>query len=116
MAYITRETSAKIRKALKAHYPEIKFSVTIDNNSSLHVTVLESPYFAEGARASVNQYWIAEHYHGEQRAVLRGILQIIKEEGEWYNNSDIMTDYFDTAFYIEMSIGRYNRLHTFKNI
>jgi len=28
---------------------------------------------------------------------------------EWYDRSDAMTDYFDTAFYYNISIGDYNK-------
>ena len=28
---------------------------------------------------------------------------------EWYNNSDIMTDYFDRAYYSEINVGKWNK-------
>jgi hypothetical protein len=27
----------------------------------------------------------------------------------WYDNSDAMTDYFDTAFYTDINIGKWNQ-------
>lgn len=111
MAYINRETSAKIRKALKEAFPEIKFSVSIENRMTLHVRVMESPYFEDGARFTVNHYWMDEHFEGQQLAVLQEIEQIIKDVGEWFDKSDVMTDYFHTAFYFDIAVGKWGKPH-----
>lgn len=111
MAYINRETSAKIRKALKEAFPEIKFSVSIENHMSLNVCIMASPYFDEGAKFGVNHYWMDEHFEGQQLAVLKRVEQIIKEVGEWFDNSDVMTDYFHTAFYYNIAVGKWNKPH-----
>jgi hypothetical protein len=31
----------------------------------------------------------------------------------WYDNSDIMTDYFDTAYYMEINVGKWNKPYVF---
>ena len=33
---------------------------------------------------------------------------------EYYDNSDAMIDYFDTAFYTNISIGKWNKPYEFK--
>jgi hypothetical protein len=42
--------------------------------------------------------------------MLLKVMDIIKTAptDKWYDRSDAMTDYFDTAFYIHLSIGSYN--------
>ena len=112
MAYITAETSKKIRAALKAEFGKlVKFSVTISNHSSLNVTILESPFFDDGEYIQVNHYWIGEHYQGAQLDALEKIVNVIKTVGKHYDNSDSMTDYFDVAFYFNINIGRWNKKH-----
>ena len=32
----------------------------------------------------------------------------VKSAG-WYNNSDAMIDYFDTAYYFDVNVGRWNK-------
>jgi len=34
---------------------------------------------------------------------------IIKKELDWYDNSDSMSDYFDTKFYLDVDIGRWDK-------
>lgn len=111
MAYINRETSAKIRKALKEAFPEIKFSVSIRHHMSLSVCIMASPYFDDGAEFTVNHYWMDKHFEGQQLAVLKKIEQIIKEVGEWFDKSDVMSDYFHTAFYFDIAVGKWGKPH-----
>jgi len=66
----------------------------------------------------VNHHHLANY--GDHQHLLGEILDVIKtapanaEGGRaWYNNSDAMVDYFDTAFYIHMEIGRRNRPYKF---
>ena len=111
MAYINAKTSALIRKALKEKYPEIKFSVRIEHHSMLRVVIMESPYFENGVHKKLNHYWLHESYQGVTLDVLEGILAIIKDVGGWYDKSDPMTDYFNTAFYISMEVGAFDKPH-----
>lgn len=111
MAYINKETTKKIREALKAEFKEIKFSVSMRGHIALSVSIIESPYFEDGEYTQVNHYHIDRNYSGIQKEVLNKIKKIILEVGEYYNNSDSMTDYFDVAFYYDISIGKWNKGH-----
>ena len=111
MAYISKETTKKIREALKAEFNEIKFSVSMKDSMSLSVRIMQSPYFEADEYTQVNHYYIYMHYSGIQEEVLSKINKIIVEVGEHYNNSDITTDYFDVAFYYNISIGKWNKGH-----
>ena len=91
MAYINHETSAKLRKALKEAFPEIKFSVLASSPNTLRVRIMESPYF-----------------DGEQLAVLKRINQIVWEVCGW--NED-WNPYADERFKYSMTVGRNGKPH-----
>ena len=127
MAYITADDVAAIRKELKAAFPTWKFSVRKGSGSlSVDVTILKGNIsFAEGFENSyngrkhcqVNNYWIDSHWTDlEARAALNKINEIMHNapgranaSRKFYDNSDAMTDYFDTAFYTHLSIGAWNK-------
>lgn len=112
MAYINAEKTKAIRNALKAEFGKsVKFSVTMQHYSSLYVVILESEFFDDGANESVNQYYIDRNYTGETKEFLMKVDSIIREVGEWWDKSDLMTDYHNTAFYYTIKVGRWNKPH-----
>ena len=46
---------------------------------------------------------------------LNEVLSTIKLTGEWYDESDAQVDYFNTAFYIDINIGRWNKPYVYNN-
>lgn len=117
MAYVTKETTAKIRKALKDAFPQCRFSIRKENYCALNVTVLKSPYWDDLDREmTVNQYHIDVHtgvdgWTKEQAKFLKKVDEIIRVAGDHYDRSDIMTDYFDCAFYYSIHVGSYAKPH-----
>jgi len=120
MAYISAEEVKVIRNNLKKAFPEIKFSVRNDNHSWVRVVIKKSPYDFE---LNGEKYRDVNHYHFENENThvdyngktilphthqdkLRKILDIIAEK-HW-DESDIMTDYFNCAFYYSLSIGEWD--------
>jgi|AntRauTorcE11897_2_1112592.scaffolds.fasta_scaffold00173_15 ribosomal protein S17E len=112
MAYIRTEEVKIIRNALKAEFPEIKFSVTCSNYSKLNVSIMKSPYFDDGVEFEPNHRFIDKYFEGDSNRVLNKINSIIREKGNYYDNSDAMTDYFDTAFYYSIKVGKWDKPHT----
>ena len=55
----------------------------------------------------VNTYHIDSQYSGIVKDFLNELVAAMKGK-DWYNNSDIMTDYFDTAYYLDINIGQWN--------
>jgi len=123
MAYITADDVAAIRKELKAAFPKWKFGVRKDNNLAVAVTIKQGTCsfeenFRNGKRhAQVNPYWISEHWTDKEEAlVLEKINEIMhnapgraNKNRKFYDNSDAMTDYFDTAFYTHLQIGGWDK-------
>ena len=134
MAYITqemkRELAPGINNVLKKY--GCKGSISTPQRNSLCVTISQGPidfigkankegkehsewtgrtfYPIEGSYQA-NPYRYAENYDGpldqadqflnELRDAMRGTL--------YYNNDDIMTDYFDSAYFMSINIGKWNK-------
>lgn len=118
MAYISAEDVKAIRNELKQTFPTWKFGVRKGAGSlSVDVTVLQGDAEFEGnTYQQVNQYWIEQHWKDDyDRAVLSKINEIMhnapgRAGGKvFFDESDAMTDYFNTAFYTHLSIGQWNK-------
>ena len=136
MAYISAEDVSAIRSELKQAFPKWKFSVRKGSGSlSVDVTVQQGDidfiedYCAKGVDAreaeytrknraiQINQYWIKDHWGHAPKAAqaLTKINEIMHNAPgraggkKFYDNSDAMTDYFDTAFYTHLSVGSWNK-------
>ena len=110
MAYISSDEVKAVRNKIKAAFPHVKFSVRQRHHSTLVVTVLASPYFDDGARIQVNEYHLERNYEGQQLRFLRGVYAIMKEN-HW-DKSDLMTDYFNCAYYMSLNVGEWDKPHT----
>jgi hypothetical protein len=122
MAYISAEEVREIRKELKKEFPKYKFSVR-KRQHSVSVNILKSDIeFRSQFRdptekySPVNQYFIDKSWSKKNAKVLNKIVKIIKtapgkavDGQEWFDDSDIMTDYFHTAFYIDLQIGTWEK-------
>jgi hypothetical protein len=122
MAYISAEEVREIRKELKKEFPKYKFSVR-KRQHSVSVNILKSDLdFRSEFRdptekyMPVNQYFIDKSWSKKNAKVLNKIVKIIKtapgkavDGQEWFDDSDIMTDYFHTAFYIDLQIGTWEK-------
>ena len=124
MAYITAQDVQAIRNELKQAFPKWKFSCRKGSGSlSVDVTIQRGTVdFSEGFKGSdrrhcqVNQYWIDSHWTDyEAKQALLKINEIMHNAPgraggkKFYDNSDAMVDYFDTAFYTHLSIGAWDK-------
>ena len=130
MAYISTQEVAAIRKELKKELPEYKFSVTKNHHSSVTVAFMKGPAFKEytyfdryegvqkegvlEGHEQLNHHW-AEQFYGDNAPLIKKVEKIIKTAPvkaggrEWYDKSDAMTDYFDTAFYMNIHVGKWDK-------
>lgn len=129
---------AKIaRDYVKKNYSDCKFSVTKDHNS-LHIRLMAAPFnpfatpdanvvtghdaryglddFMKGwndriARGhhDVNHYYIddSKFITDTAKAMFKDINKYVSAYN--YDDSDAMTDYFDTNFYMNLSIGKWDK-------
>lgn len=80
--YATKEIAAIIRKHIKPRFPMCKFSVKSDYNS-IDIELLSSPFAKDSE---------------EVKAILHYVYKFANSYN--YDNSDLMTDYFDVNFYM----------------
>ena len=119
MAYIGANEVREIRNELKKTFPTLKFSVRKNGYSSVTVSIMKgdvdfSPILDKSGAIDVNHYHLGNY--GEFAGLFGKINDIIKsapakaKDGcAWYNNSDAMTDYFDVAFYYNITVGKWSK-------
>ena len=122
MAYLSKTQVKETREALKVAFPDFKFMVRKSHNGggSINVSIMSGPLDFGNIReaAHVNQYWVESHYEAHLVPFLEAVLKVIKfgSDRQWYDRSDSQIDYFDTAFYIDLEVGRFMNPYKFKNV
>lgn len=120
MAYFNQERKAQMMPALKelcAAYG-VKASFGVKNHSTFACVITSSrinfvqDYISDNqdknvTTINVNEHYIHNSFTGEAKEFLLKLKGIMME-GNW-NNSDPMTDYFDVGWYIDISIGKWDR-------
>jgi hypothetical protein len=133
MAYISQEEkkqlAPKINKVLKKY--SCKGSISIKHHSKLQVTIksskidfcelvykilLNRSYYRNEAikpdYVDINHHSISDDLRRlghEEEAIFFEELTAAMRGDNWYDRSDLITDYFDTAYYLGISIGRYDQ-------
>lgn len=132
MAYMNQEKKAKIAIALKPVLKKygVKGTLSVRNHSTICLTLKSGPIdfigncnkvcgnnhyqTSRGFRTitegytDVNPYWFHEHFDGVAKAFLTEAFDALKV-ADWYDKSDIQTDYFNTAYYYDINIGKWNK-------
>lgn len=125
MAYINQTHKAELSPAIKAVFKKynLKASISIQHHSTLIVKIVSSPIdFLKNYNETnehkvrfepaisylpVNEYYIEENFSGVARDCLVELRNAMNTKN--YNNSDLMTDYFDVGYYTNIKIGEYNK-------
>lgn len=118
MAFINNRKAKEILSALKAKYQNVKFDFEVWDMESLTIIIKESPFFYSGQSFSVYQYdlncpeTMADIGCNKQaEEFLLEVLENVRTVGQWYDNTDVLKDHFDTAFYIHLQVGQQGRPH-----
>jgi hypothetical protein len=120
MAYMNQEKkkviAAKLKPVLKKY--GVKGSLSVRNHMSIVLNVKSGKidFFndygdVEDAKKfgiQVNPYWFQDHFTGKAKEFLADAFDALKSAG-YYNNSDAQIDYFDTAYYYDINIGKWNK-------
>lgn len=129
MAYMNQSKKQIIQQNLKpilAKYG-VKGSLRVRNNHAITLTlrsgsvdfVADMTERGYGNRTTkdeirkhynfaINQYWFAEHYSGTARDFIAEVDAAMRS-ADYYDRSDIQTDYFDTAYYYDINVGEWNK-------
>ena len=133
MAYMNQERKAKISAMLKPVLKKygVKGTLRVDNHSTITLNIKEgsvdfirnyletvknsfqvsaeqNKYITEKQYLDVNPYWYHDHFSGRAKSFLKEAMDALRGAG-WYDRSDAMTDYFDTAYYVGISIGQWKK-------
>ncbi len=136
MAYVTEQIITKARTALKALNKEygVKSTLSGKGDSSLCLTIAEGSIdfinnYCETLKAkcamrdvdqaigwaklennlSVNQYYLDSSFSGIALEYLEKAKAIMY--ADHFDHSDIQSDYFHCAFYVDMRVGRWNKAY-----
>ena len=112
MAYVSKETKKELAPAIKKVLAEygVKGTIKVNNYSTLVVTLRKIPdglFTDKEVENGVNVYHL-EWFDGAAKNFLMELLAAMKGIN-WYDRSDAMTDYFDTAWYNDIKIGEYGK-------
>lgn len=131
MAYVSQEEkkalSPKIKEICKRY--GVKASIAINNHSTLVLNVKSSSidFFDSYNRIAgerfthrngvfddvkdymdVNTSWYKEHFDGIALEFLKEIIPAMKGP-DWFDKSDIMTDYFHVKHYVDINLGKWDK-------
>lgn len=131
MAYMNQEKKAKIVSAVKPILKKygVKATFAVRNHSTICLNVKagkidfienyiqtgqrmsedQVAYVRENKSIDVNPYWFQDHFSGKAKSFLSEAFTAMKSAGNWYDRSDAQTDYFDTAYYVDVNIGSWNK-------
>ena len=123
MAYVPQELKKSLAPAIKRICQKhgVKASLAVRNHSTLVLNVksgtidfidsygdtVESRESAEKFGIQVNPYHYKSHFTGKAKAFLSEVIPAMNRGN--HDNSDIMTDYFDVGWYIDVNIGKWDK-------
>jgi hypothetical protein len=139
MAYMNQERKQKIATAIKPILKKfgVKGSLSVRNHSSIVLTLKSGSidfienfietdsnvmhgrkmsqdqidYIRSKKSLDVTPYWFQEHFSGVAKSFLTDALKALKS-ADWYDESDAQIDYFNTAYCVDINIGKWNKPYT----
>ncbi len=135
MAYMSQERKAQLAVTIKnvCKTYNIKASLSVHHHSTLVLNIksgpidfiknfneveakrnmCREPHMREHAKGSmsVNPYWYHEHFSGVAKQFLQKVIAAMNVGN--HDNSDIMTDYFDVGWYVQVNIGKWDKPYVY---
>lgn len=118
MAYVSRELKAKLAPKIKEICKKygVKATLAVRNHSTLVLNIKSAKInMIEDCKGEkrhishiqVNTYWYDSNYVGKTKDFLAEVIPAMKGD-EFYDNSDVQSDYFDVSHYIDINIGKWD--------
>ena len=114
--YDLKEITKEVRELLKKEFPDCRFSVSFRDNTlrvaltSAPVSPLkyDTPHYYNGY-LSVNRYhMVRNEYLTDAGKELFTKIAEIANQWNW-DRSDIQSDYFDVNYYLNLSVGKWDK-------
>lgn len=132
MAYVDQGMKAKIAPVIREICKKygVKGTLSVRNHSTLTLTVTEGSidFFENHNRLGrqrgddwfreqrdhmqVNTYWCHAHFDGVARDFLAEAVAALKGP-DFFDHSDIQSDYFHVSHYIGINLGKWNKPYIF---
>lgn len=117
MAYMSQEKKKELAPAIKAVLKKygMKGSIAVRHHSTLVINIsageLDLLRGANDTYRQVNVYHVVDCTEDPTiKAFYRELLDITMGEGSgWFDKSDLMTDYFHTAWYVDINVGHWDK-------
>ena len=137
MAYMNQNLKAELAPGIKAVLKKygMKGSISVRHHMTLVVNIksgkldiMQNHYDKVTERGTVNQYgdnirkleyldvnqyWIEDGYTGIVKDFINELYDAMKGD-KWFDKSDIQSDYFHTAYYMDVNIGSWNKPYQFE--
>lgn len=135
MAYFSQEDKRRVSPAIKSVLKKynVKGTIGVKNNSTLVVNIMKGSLDFSSADVKIQEF--NKKFNQRETTVKRDYIQVNpycasnshNEVGEtvianfftelvtamktaaWYNKSDSRVDYFDTAYYLNINVGTWNK-------
>lgn len=123
MAYMNQERKAALTPAIKAVCKKynVKATLSVYHHSTLCLNVKSSPIDFIGnfnkdvdddnrrakEHINVNPYWFRDHFDGIALDFISEVHAAMMTGN--HDRSDLMTDYFDVGWYVDINIGQWNK-------
>ena len=131
MAYVSQELKASLAPAIKAICKKygVKGTLAVRNHSTLclniksgsidfignsnevcgsdHYQVSRGFTPNKSGHDTVNPYHYKNHYSGKALKFLNEVMPLMNKGN--HDNSDLMTDYFDVGWYVDVNIGKWDK-------
>lgn len=109
MAYMNQEIKGRLAPQIKAVLKKygMKGTLAVKHHSSLVLNIQKGKIDFGVDHVQVNPYYIESHFSGDAKDFLKEVKEAMSKEN--YDNSDLMTDYFDVGYYVNINIGRWEK-------
>jgi len=113
MAYMSQEHKAEIQPVVKAILKKYKLkgSLRVRHHSTLILTIKSGTINFN--KEKVNTHWIDRDHTGIAKEALTELSEALKGPN-YFDETDIITDYFHTSHYTEIKIGSYEKAYELK--
>ena len=114
MAYMSQEHKKEIAVVVKPILKKygIKATMSVENHSTIHLNISKGSIPFQGD--NVNPYHIERQWQDQPEAK-NFLVEVNKalHGPRFYDNSDAMTDYFDTSHSVRINIGKWNKPYVY---
>lgn len=108
-----KKLAPKVKEICKKY--GVKATLAVNRHSTLILNVKSGKIDFSDYLNENRNFRIVNFDHEAEKSIAKKFIEEVRDAmniGNW-NNSDIMTDYFDVGWYVEVNIGKWNKPYEF---